>query len=135
MTKGNRKLDTKWVVYPEVELTLDDIKNYYNMQEKNDLQDVLSNAPVVDELKKELADSFSSSHDFEVIPDAEQQLELTEEQKREFLIEQLKQSKIKFRPIVHRGKVTTNQFDAAYKKKRQNRNKMQKQSRKNNRKK
>lgn len=105
------------------------------MQEKDDLQDVLSNAPVVEELKNELADSFSSSQDFEVIPDAEEQLELTEEQKREFLIEQLKQSKIKFRPIVHRGKVTINQFNAAYKKKRQNRNKMQKQSRKNNRKK
>lgn len=61
--------------------------------------------------------------------------DLTDEQKRVFLIEQLKQSKIKFRPIVHKGKVTINQFDAAYKKKRQNRNKMQKQSRKINRKK
>lgn len=61
--------------------------------------------------------------------------DLSDEQKRVFLIEQLKQSKIKFRPIVHKGNVTINKFDAAYKKKRQNRNKMQKQSRKINRKK
>jgi hypothetical protein len=133
MTKGKR--DIEQVVYPDIELTLDDIKNYYNMREKDDLQDVLSNAPVVDELKNELADGFISSPEFELVPDAEELLELTEEQKREFLIEQLKQSKIKFKPIVHRGNVTVNQFDAAYKKKRQNRNKMQKQSRKNNRKK
>ena len=61
--------------------------------------------------------------------------DLSDEQKRVFLIEQLKQSKIKFRPIVHKGNVTIYLFDAAYKKKRQNRNKMQKQSRKINRKK
>lgn len=101
------------------------------MQEKNELLDVLNNTPV----DNEIVENIESSPEFNLVPDAEELLELTDEQKREFLIEQLKQSKIKFRPIVHKGNVTINQFNAAYKKKRQNRNKMQKQSRKNNRKK
>jgi hypothetical protein len=59
--------------------------------------------------------------------------ELTDEEKREILIKQLKDSHVRFKPIKHDGKVTTNQFGAAYKKKRQRRNKLAKASRKNNR--
>lgn len=59
--------------------------------------------------------------------------ELTDEEKKEILILQLKESRIKFRNTVHKGKVTTNKFGADYRKKRQTRNKMAKASRKANR--
>jgi hypothetical protein len=60
--------------------------------------------------------------------------ELTEEEKREIYIQQLKDSHIKFHPIKHNGKITINQFDSEYRKKRQRKNKMAKASRKANRK-
>jgi hypothetical protein len=80
--------------------------------------------------------------------------DLTDEEKKELLIKQLKESRIRFKPIKHpvvnvvvgteptffgrkkvlRSKgtitnITTNQFDAEYRKKRQRKNKMQKASR------
>lgn len=59
--------------------------------------------------------------------------ELTDGEKREILIHQLKESHVRFKPIKHKGNVTTNQFGAEYKKKRQRRNKLAKASRKANR--
>jgi len=59
--------------------------------------------------------------------------ELTDEEKREILIVQLKESKLKFKNSIHDGNVTHTKFGAAYKKKRQHRNKLAKASRKANR--
>jgi hypothetical protein len=56
--------------------------------------------------------------------------DLTDEQKREIFIEQLKESKIHFRNVVHDGKVTTSKFGAGYRKTRQNKNKAQRKARK-----
>jgi hypothetical protein len=74
-------------------------------------------------------------------PIPEEAKELTDEQKHEIFIEQLKQSKIKFHPIKHPFKngmlltnITVNQFSADYRKKRQRKNKMAKASRRANRK-
>jgi len=59
--------------------------------------------------------------------------ELTDEEKKEILIQQLKESRMRFNPIKHNGNVTTNRFGAAYRQKRKNRNKLAKASRKANR--
>lgn len=61
--------------------------------------------------------------------------DLTDEEKKELFIRQLKQSKIHFKNTVHKGNVTITKFGAEYRKKRQRKNKEQKASRKGNRKK
>ena len=60
--------------------------------------------------------------------------ELTEEEKRELYIKELKESKIRFKPIKHIGNVTINQFGKKYKKERARKNKLTKKSRRANRK-
>jgi hypothetical protein len=69
--------------------------------------------------------------DTEVIVHENELKELTEEEKREEFIKQLKESKIRnpFRPIKHDGNITTNQFNTNYKRKRRVKNKQQKKSR------
>ena len=66
------------------------------------------------------------------------EVELTDDEKkekeREEYVKLLKESKIKFKPVKHDGKVTTNQFGATYKEKRKRKNKATKKSRKANRK-
>lgn len=59
--------------------------------------------------------------------------ELTDEEKKEIYLLELKRSRKVFNPIKHDGNVTTNQFNAKYKQKRRRRNKLTKASRKNNR--
>jgi hypothetical protein len=59
--------------------------------------------------------------------------ELSDDEKHEILVHQLKESHIRFKPIKHKGNITTNQFGADYRKKRQRKNKMAKASRKANR--
>ena len=72
------------------------------------------------------------------VVDVEEEVELTDEEKaaleREEYIRLLKESHIRFRPVKHDGKVTTNQFGAAYKEKRRKKNKQTKKSRRANRK-
>jgi len=58
---------------------------------------------------------------------------LTDEEKHEVLVLDLKQSKIRFRNTVHDGNVTKTKFDANYKQKRKRRNALAKKSRKANR--
>jgi len=60
--------------------------------------------------------------------------ELTDEEKKEILIEQLKRARKTFNPIKNIGKITTNQFGAAYKENRRRKNKVQRKSRSINRK-
>lgn len=59
--------------------------------------------------------------------------ELTDDEKKELYVKQLKESRKVFKPIKHDGNVTTNQFGTNYRKKRQRRNKLTKASRKANR--
>jgi hypothetical protein len=63
----------------------------------------------------------------------EEKKELTEEEKRELYINQLKEVRVRFHPIKHKGNITTNQFPISYKKERRRKNKIQQQSRKGNR--
>jgi hypothetical protein len=59
--------------------------------------------------------------------------ELTDDEKKELYIKQLKESRRVFKPVQHNGKITTNQFGTKYKQKRKRRNKLAKASRKANR--
>lgn len=104
------------------------------------------------------AQSDLSLVDQNLVEEAPEQKELTEEEQHEIYIKMLKESKIKFRPLSHPIKtveittttnkigrtvkvknkkimtnVTVNQFGADYRKKRQMKNKMAKQSRRANR--
>lgn len=59
---------------------------------------------------------------------------LTDEEKHEIYIKKLKESKIKYRPIVHKGNVTINKFGAKKRQERKRKNRATKESRKANRK-
>lgn len=67
----------------------------------------------------------------------EETVKLTEEEKEELerqeYIQFLKDSKKVFKPIKHKGNVTTNQFGSTYKNKRKKKNKATRKSRKTNR--
>lgn len=65
-------------------------------------------------------------------PEAEK--ELTDEEKKELKIQYLKESRIRFKSVRTNGKVTTNQFSSDYRKNRHRKNKVQRKSRKINRK-
>ena len=59
--------------------------------------------------------------------------ELTDEEKREVIVHELKASRKVFNPIKQQGNKTTNQFGNKYKQKRKRRNSLTKKSRKANR--
>ncbi len=81
-----------------------------------------------EELKK-----FSPKEEIDEITEDEER-ELTEEEQRELFIDALKKSKIRFKNTIHKGNVTTTKFGSAYRKKRKNKSRMQKASRRANRK-
>lgn len=113
---------------------------------------------------KEILDDDEPVFENPLPEDGEEQKELTDEEKRELYIQQLKASKIRFQPIKHFVKkietkttitqpfggsyhvtktektenivtnITTNQFSADYRKKRRSKNKLARASRKANRK-
>lgn len=69
--------------------------------------------------------------------DSDEEQELTEEEKRQMLINGLKEfhkMKSNFKSIKQDGNVTTNKYGHSYRKERQKRNKTQRKSRKANRK-
>jgi hypothetical protein len=158
-----KKQKREWVVYPEIELTIDDIvehlksNNSNKMEEKNEVE-----AMPVDEITAEInaevaAETEAEGISAEELLDLAETMDLTDEQKKEIFIQQLKESKIKFRPTKHGVKitetsvksqfgdfrkhrtaeiqtnVTVNQFGVDYKKTRQRKNKEQRASRKANR--
>ena len=94
---------------------------------------------LVNEVVPELVNPVVPELPDEVIEDLieEEVVELTEEElkekEREEYIQLLKDSKKVFKPIKHKGNVTTNQFGSNYKKKRRNKNKATRKSRKANR--
>lgn len=59
--------------------------------------------------------------------------ELTDDEKREILVKEVQDTKLRFKNTVHKGNKTITKFGADYRKKRQRRNKMAKASRKANR--
>jgi hypothetical protein len=104
-------LNDKWVVYPDVELTTDDLKKH-------------SDVTLPPSTDNEQTNTDQS------VPEVPK--ELTDEEKHELFIKQLKESKIKFKSVKQKGNKTTNQFNAAYKKNRKRKNKLQRKSRKKN---
>jgi len=66
-------------------------------------------------------------------PNAKENNEPTEEEKKELYIQQLKDAQISFKSLIHNGKTTINKFGSTYKKVRKSKNRQQRQSRKANR--
>jgi hypothetical protein len=102
--------------------------------------DIVHGTPVSDDvvfpdIEKESENTISQEFVTEDGFEPEDEKELTEEEKRELIIRQLKNKTKTFHPIKYRGKTTINQFGESYKKKRQKKNKQAKASRKANRKK
>lgn len=145
------KKKNEWVVYPDVEVTVDELKQHFNMQENENVNpEELQNA--------NLTTLPVDTGEFEE-KITEEKEELSEEELKEIYIQQLKDSKKVFKPLKHPTKVvgtetvvspigtkrkvnektvqtniTTNQFGAAYNQKRKRKNKLTKASRRNNRK-
>jgi len=59
--------------------------------------------------------------------------ELTDDEKKEIIVHELKESRKVFNPIRHNGNKTTNQYGGKYKQKRKRKNSLTKKSRKANR--
>jgi hypothetical protein len=139
----------KFVVYPEVELTIDDLKKHFNMSENDNVNPESTQLPLVEnltpksiteEIEAEVQEELKNEGAIEGAVEGtvegaveEEEKELTEEEKHELFIKTLKESKIKFRNVKHDGNITTVKFGAEYRKKRQHKNRMQKASRKANR--
>lgn len=124
--------DNKWVTYPEIPLTLDDIKKHYNMEEnKNLIPDEENTSETVNPVVPELIDNTDLNEEQDNIELSDEEKEA---QQREEYIQYLKDSKKVFKPIKHKGKITINQFGTAYKEKRRKKNKATKKSRRANRK-
>lgn len=87
-----------------------------------------------EELNKELVETEETTETSEQTENNNEDRELTEEEKKELYIKQLKESRIRFKnEPVHMGKVTVNKFGKNFKKKRATKNKLTKKSRKANR--
>lgn len=87
-------------------------------------------------LTPEELEKFSPKEETEEVTEEaieDEEKELTDEEKRELFINALKESKIKFKNVTHKGNITTVKFGAEYRKKRQRKNRAQKASRKANR--
>jgi hypothetical protein len=85
--------------------------------------------PTTEELNERIEEIETQSFPEEL----EKPKELTEEEKKELYIKQLKEARVKSHPIKHKGNLTINQFPISYKKERKRKNKIQRQSRKANR--
>ena len=109
------------------------------MTKKKDLvaQDVNEQEVSVLETPADSLSSFKEDVEFTEYSEEEKQdeeKELTDEEKKELLIKQLKYARQRFTPIKHFGKITINQFPSAYKENRRRKNKVQRKSRSINRK-
>ena len=106
------------------------------MQENNDKPiGTLINPEPSTELPSNLIPYIGSADTTNAILNEKPVLEntLPEEEKKELYINQLKETRVRFHQIKHKGNLTTNQFDISYKKERKRKNKIQRQSRKANR--
>jgi hypothetical protein len=147
----------EWVVYPDIYPTIEELKNHYMNENENGKEEGFIHIPKIEEeglikefptldtqankLENENKIDISSIKPVEeIIPSGvtlaeteslpeqilgKEKKELTEEEKRAKFIEAIKQSHIRYHP--------RKKFGIVYKKKRKIKNKMQKQSHKNNR--
>lgn len=148
-----KKTKREWVVYPEVELTVNDIIEHLKMSKEKQSE-------VVDEIAAEINAEEVTTEEVttgeELLNLAESE-DLTDEQKKEIYIEQLKESKVHYQPtknkkitlaenivinklgFKHKERTTTiltnetvSKFGADYRKKRQTKNKAARKSRRAN---
>lgn len=151
---------TKWVTYPEIYPTIDEIKKHFNMQEKEIITPEELSIPKLENLGENVGEVEEILVDAETQDELNEERELTDEEKKELKVKYLKDSIKKFHPIVHgvektvgvekesdflgRGtrivkkkeivtNETTNQFGKEYKSKRKRKKKLTKQSRRANR--
>jgi len=115
------------------------------MEEKNETYKIDLKGDTLTDAVEVLADNIEASNSDTVVTDAIEELndaveaideveELTEKEKKEIYIEQLKASVYRHHPIKHKGNTTTNRFGASAKKNRQKRNKLRKKANQRNRK-
>ena len=93
----------------------------------------LSSILTPEEIEKFIKPELPEEKNVDESSDGEEKKELTEEEKREQAIQELKKSHIKFKPVKQSGNKTVNQFGVNYKKERKRKNKEQRKSRKKNR--
>jgi len=158
------KKKNKWIVYPDVEPTIDELKQYLNMQENEnvnpeELQNVnLITLPDVKEVSETTITEGLEEVEAKINEEVDEKEELSEEELKAIYIQQLKDSRKRFKPLSHPTKVVetetvvspfgrkrkikvktvqtnviVNKFDTAYKEKRKRKNKLAKASRKANR--
>jgi nitrogen regulatory protein PII-like uncharacterized protein len=186
------KRKNTWVTYPEIELTIDDLKNTIMQEELNDViitsvveeekfneiskQITEENGEAIEDITENVVSKYvkisptfhvaflrnDDEHEiyrvFNPQTNATEDRELTDNEKHEILVKEIKESKIKFRPTKYAVKtteiikvprkirgfrkekiktvltnITVNKFGAEYRKKRQQKNKAQRASRKANR--
>lgn len=92
----------------------------------------------VDELDIEMKQTTDVSEEEllgEINAENEDVQEMSEEEQRQFFIEQLKKMKMRFNPVKQKGNVTINPYGTEYKQKRKKKNRQVKASRRTNRKK
>lgn len=105
------KKKNEWVVYPDVEVTIDDLKQYLNMQENEnvkpeELQNVnLSTLPEVKEVSETTITEELDEVEAKISEEVEEKEELSEEELKEIYVQQLKDSKKVFKPLSHPTKV------------------------------
>ena len=154
------KKKNRWVVYPDVEPTIGELKQHFNMQENEKLNPEELLNPKLTTLPVDTEELETEEKIMEGVEETlEAEEKLSEEELKELYIQQLKDSKKVFRPLSHPTKVVgtetvtspigrkrtvkiknvqtniiTNKFDTAYKEKRKRKNKLAKASRRANRK-
>ena len=122
----------EWVVYPDVEPTLDELKEYI-MQENEKLKvEELDIAMAGSSLKEQL-ESFENELSDGINADNEEGQEMSEEEMRQLHIEQLMKMRMCFNPIKNIGNKTINPYGSEYKQKRKQKNRQAKAARKTNR--
>ena len=124
----------EWVIYPDVEPTLDELKEYI-MQENEKLNvEELDVAMAGNSLKEKLEGLEDDLRDG-INAENEEGQEMSEEEQRQLYIEHLKKMHMRFNPIKQVGNKTINPYGTEYKQKRKKKNKQAKASRKTNRRK
>jgi hypothetical protein len=130
------KIKNKWVIYPDVNPTLDELKeDFMQENEKLNVEELDIQYGVTDEELIKTTDSDVEELQEGLNVNTEEGQEMSEEEQRQFYIEQLKKMHIRFNPIKHIGNKTINPYGTAYKQKRKQKNKQAKAARKANRKK
>jgi len=128
------KKKNEWVVYPEVNPTLDELKKYF-MQENEKLNVEELDIAMAGKSLNEQLDGVEDELRDGINTDNEEGQELSEEELRQLKIEELKRMRMRFDPIKQVGNKTINPYGTEYKQKRKQKNRQAKAARKTNRRK